>query len=347
LTPVSLKPDRVTVSGRVTLNGHPLPNVDLGFIAEGRVAADDLIRTDENGFYELSLPAPGRYDVWFERDGIAMLGNEREVTLSAGANDIDFDLQGATLKLQLKEWTRRAAVEISVKHVWMPKPGKVGNTLRVLPTDALPIVFHGLSYGRYAVQAREHVATDQAGNRAAGATVTLVEAQPETEVELVLTDTVGTVRVFDPVGVPVVDALVKAGEDRLIQTAPGMFSLGNVVPSTTVLVTAAGFTPVLRLVPNESPFDVVLTRGKPVRLRFVGGSPPIAKGSLTWPGTDTPVPLHLFTVTRSSGGSGDFIVHDFPAVPGVIYIPGPFDPPDRYQPVTTDANGVVRVRGGS
>jgi hypothetical protein len=112
-------------------------------------------------------------------------------------------------------------------------------------------------------------------------------------------------------------------------------------------VTAAGFTPVLRLVPNESPFDVVLTRGKPVRLRFVGGSPPIAKGSLTWPGTDTPVPLHLFTVTRSSGGSGDFIVHDFPAVPGVIYIPGPFDPPDRYQPVTTDANGVVRVRGGS
>ena len=111
--------------------------------------------------------------MWFQRDGFAMLGNEREVTLSAGANYSDFDLQGATLTVTLKQWARRAPVDISVTPVSMSRPGKVGDNLRVLPTDPLPVVFSGLSYGKYAVQAREHSAPGQEGGRLAGATVTL------------------------------------------------------------------------------------------------------------------------------------------------------------------------------
>ena len=321
-----------------------MPNVVIRFIAQSSAAAQDLTRTDPEGRYDLTLPAPGRFQVWFQRDGFTMLGNEREVTLSAGANYSDFDLQGATLKVTLKQWPRSAPVDISVRPVSMSRPGKVGDNLRVLPTDPLPVVFSGLSSGKYAVQAREHSAPGQEGDRVAGATVTLEDAQPETEVELVLTNSRGIVRVVDQTGVPIADATVKAGEDRLMQTSRGVFSLANVAPATSVLVSAPGFAPVLRLVPNESPFDIVLTRGSQVRLHFAGGNPPIIRGILHWPGTDSPVPLHLFTVTRLPDATGDFIVHNFPAVPGVVYIPGPFDPPERHQRVRPDANGVIQIR---
>jgi hypothetical protein len=282
--------------------------------------------------------------VWFERDGLTMLGNEREVTITPGANDVDFDLQGVTLKVTLEPRARRAPVDITVKPVNMSRPGKTGEGLRVRPTDPLPVVFSGLGYGKYAVQAREHSAPGEVGDRVAGATVTVEEAQPETEIELVLAHPRVILRVLDEAGVPAADATVTAGEERLMQTTRGVFSLGDVAPASSVVVAAPGFTPVIRLVPNESPFDVRLTRGKQVRLHFMGGNPPSLGGSLHWPGTESPVSLHRFAVTRSPDATGDFIVHNFPAVPGVVYIAGPFDPPEQYQPVTPDVNGVIRIR---
>ena len=344
LTPVSVGPMSVQVSGRVSLNGRPLANVDLRFIAQSSAATQDVTRTDSEGHYDVTLSAPGRFQVWFQRDGFTMLGNEREVTLSVGTNYTDFDLQGGTVKVTLKQWARRGPVDILVTPVSMSKPGKVGDSLRVLPTDPLPVVFSGLNYGKYAVQAKEHSGPGQQGGGVAGATVTLEEAQPETEIELVFTDNRGIVRVVDEAGISVANATVKAGEDRLMQTTRGVFSLANVAPATSVLVSAPGFAPVRRLVPNESPFDIVLTHGSQVRLHFIGGSPSIIRGSLLWPGTDSLVPLHLFAVTRSPDATGDYIVHNFPAVPGVVYVAGPFDPAERYQPVTPDANGVIRIR---
>ena len=275
------------------------------------------------GAIDLTLPAAGPFQVWFEGDGFAMLGNEQEVTLSAGANERDFDLQGATLKVTLNQWARRAPVDISVTPVVMSRPGKVGDNRQVHPTDPLPYRVQRSQLREDAVQARECPAPGQGAGRVGGATVALDDAQPETEVELMLTDISGIVRVLDQTGAPIADATVKAGQDRLLQTSPGVFSLANVAPATSVLASAPGFTPVLRVVSNESPFDIVLTRGRQVRLQFAGGNPPIAKGSFVWPATDAPVPLHLFAVTRSADGTGDFIVHDFPAVPGVILYRGP------------------------
>jgi hypothetical protein len=273
-----------------------------------------------------------------------MLGNEHEVKVDAGTNYFDFDLQGATLKVTLSPSPRRGPVDISVTPVAMSKPGKLGDSRRLVPAEPSTVVFSGLRHGKYAVQAREHAIPGQKGGRAAGATVLIEEGEPETEVELVLADGPGILRIVEPTGVPVADASVRAGEERLMQTGPGVFSLANVPPATIVLVTAPGFAPVLRLVANESPFDVVLTRGRPVRLQFAGGNPPIIRGSLTWQGTEAPVPLHLFAVTRTEDATGDFIVHNFPGVGAVVYIAGPFDPPERHQPVTPDANGVIRVK---
>ena len=47
----------------------------------------------------------------------------------------------------------------------MTKPGKVSDGLRLSPADGLPVVFSGLSYGSYAVQARERVAPDAGRGR--------------------------------------------------------------------------------------------------------------------------------------------------------------------------------------
>jgi hypothetical protein len=273
-----------------------------------------------------------------------MLGNEREATLSPGANHVDWDLDGATLSVTLKGWERSAPVDVLLMPLLMSKPGKVGDNLRLSPTDTLPVVFSGIGYGRYAVQAREHSVPGAGRGRVAGATVTLEEAQPDTEIELVLTDSRGVIRVVDERGLLVTDATVKAGEDQLMQITSGVFSLVNVPPASSVLVLAPGFTPVRRLVPSESPYDVVLTRGIQVRLHFVEGNPPIIQGILVWPGTDSPLPLHLFKVTRSPDSTEDFIVHNFPSHASVVYIPGPFDPPERHQPVRPDRNGVIRIR---
>ena len=344
LTPVYARSESVEASGRVSLNGRPLPDVDLRFIAQSRVAAEHVTRTDSEGQYKVTLPEPGRFQVWFQRKGFTMLGNEREVTLSVGANHTDFDLEGGTLKVTFTHWARRGPVDLVVTPVSMSRPGKVGDSLRVLATDPVPVVLSGLSYAKYAVQAREHGADGQHGGGVAGATVTLEEAQPEAAIELVFSDKGGTVRVVDEAGVLLANATLKAGEERLMQTARGVFSLGSVSPATSVLASAPGFAPVLRVVPNESPFNIVLTRGRQVRLHFAAGSPPIIRGSLLWPGTDAQVPLHLFAVTRSADPTGDYIVHNFPAVPGVVYIAAPFDPPERYQPIAPDSNGVIRIK---
>lgn len=344
LTALSLTADPVRVSGGVTLNGHPLPNVSITFVAPAHALTTAVGRTDANGFYDLTLPAPGRFQVWFQRDGFTMLGNEREVTLSAGANSYDWDLHGGTLRVTVKGWARSVPIDIRVVPLLMSKPGKVGDVVRLLPTGTHPVVFSGLNFGRYAVQASEHQDPPAQRRRLAGATVTIEEGRPETEVELELTDSRGVVRIVDNGGGPVSDATVKVGEDDLAETAPGVFSLANVPPATYVRVDAAGYTPVLRLVPSESPFDVVLSRGIQVRLHFVGGNPPLIKGSLAWPGTDSPVPLQRLAVTRSADGTGDFIVHNFPADPTVVYIAGPFEPPELHQVVRPDAHGVVHIR---
>lgn len=344
LTSLAVRAESAQVDGQVTLNGLPLQNAVVRFVDPGNPTAQHQTRTDDDGVFDLTLPAPGRFQVWFLRDGTAMLGNEREVTLEVGANHTEFHLEGVALNVTLRRWPRQAAVDVSVRPLEMSGPGMGGEPLRIRPTDDLPVVFSGLRPGKYAVQAREEPVPGQEWGRVAGATVTLEYSSAETEIELELTHGGGAIRVVDQAGVPIANARVKAGEEQLMETAPSVFSLGGIAPATPVVVSAPGFVPVIRLVPRESPFDIVLLRGSQVHLQFVAGNPPVIRGSLVWPGTDVMVPLHLFAVTRLPGEAGGFVVHNFPAVPGVVYVAGPFDPPESYQPVSPNASGVVWIR---
>jgi hypothetical protein len=273
-----------------------------------------------------------------------MLGNDREATVSAGANSLDWDLQGATLRVTLRGWTHRAPVDIQLMQRSMSKPGKVGDVIRLSPTGSLPAVFTGISYGRYAVQAKEVLPAGVGPAQVAGTTID-VDQSGEADVELELGDPPGIVRVFGDGNQLIGNATVRiaAGGNALNETEPGVFSLGDMAPSSLVLVSAPGFTPVCRLVPTQSPFDVFLVRGVRVRLLFIGGNVAVLAGILTWPGTDCAVPLDRFEVGRSSAAAADFIVRNFPADPNVVYIPGAFDPPERRVPITPDSNGVIRI----
>ena len=109
--------DANSVSGRVTLDGEPLPDAIVQFIPEGGEGRIALGRTDNNGEYRLKSSrnitdvAPGSYLVEIttsdlaEGDGDEGEGMTRELVpkrfnkqsdvikeIKAGANKIDFDL---------------------------------------------------------------------------------------------------------------------------------------------------------------------------------------------------------------------------------------------------------------
>lgn len=104
---VTISAISVRVSGHVTLSGNPSADIKLEF----RPADDWLdvttVSADSLGMFSARLPEAGEYLVAFTRGAIHLVGQEREITVEGGDNDVDFELTGATLAVMVDGWPYR------------------------------------------------------------------------------------------------------------------------------------------------------------------------------------------------------------------------------------------------
>lgn len=342
---VTLAAPRVKVFGTVTMNGRPSVGTVVGFVpVDDPLAVPVSADTDASGAYAVTLPGPGLFHVRFRGARFGMLGNEHQVAVAAGDNFVDWPLEGGTVRVFLKGWNRSTPVDIELTHLRMVRPGRTGENLRLLPSESLPVVFDGVGYGQYAIQAVEHEPNGSAVNRVAGSTLLLDAAHPDATVELELREPRVVLRVVDRTGNIVTNSGVFVRGKKIEASAPGVFALRDVAPGGFATIMAPGFTPVCRLIPNDS-MDIEVDPGRSLRLEFLGTpAVPVIRGMLSWPASDCPMPLDRFDVTRVIDAPNEFLIKNFPSDKGVVYIPGPFDAEHDYQPITPDQNGVIRVR---
>ena len=149
VTDVSVESPPVRVSGRVTLNGRPMPGVALRFLSRGgtdrAAGAIKVTRTDGSGYFTVALESAGTYSIHGSSDE-GILGHMEPAAFVVGSNTLDIPLAGGTLSVELTGWDRRAAVNVTVKG----PDGALGTSFR--PDDSTGRRrFFGLPFGPYTV----------------------------------------------------------------------------------------------------------------------------------------------------------------------------------------------------
>jgi hypothetical protein len=339
------------VFGRVFINGAAGEDVTVTLVRASGELDNQGTQTvsDAQGFYEMTLAKPGAFQVSFKKDGIDLLGAERSARITAGDNQIDWQIRSGRLNIAVNGWDRSSPLMVTVKRLNMTEPGQTGVALRILPTDKMPVVVDGLGFEEYLIEARQHDSASSSPDKAGSASTRIENDKREASVYIELKSTERLLSIVDPEGSPVVAAtvLVAMGEP-LRETSPGDYSLADVAPGVHLTILARGFPPVCRAAP-ASPLRIQLDQGIAVRLRFSGRSdvydrPP---GQLLWAGAECPVPLSRFdysAVAATSAGVAEFVVKAFPRAAEFVFIATPFDTPDEWQRLQIDADGVVQIR---
>ena len=142
VTDVSVESPPVRVSGRVTLNGRPMPGVALRFLSSG---AMKVARTDAAGYFAVALESAGTYRIHGSSDE-GMLGHIERAAFVEGSNAHDIALAGGTMRVELTGWDRRTPVNITVSG----PEGALGTSFQ--PDDSTARrSFFGLPFGTYTV----------------------------------------------------------------------------------------------------------------------------------------------------------------------------------------------------
>lgn len=180
-TNASIADMTVSVEGRVTMNGRPLPNAVVTFLPVGEKAADGGApadtATDAAGFYRLPLAAPGRYQLMMARTRIPT-DVRRQADFVEGRNFFDIALTGGTIRITIEGADAQTLVQIRVKG-----PTFTGSSA-MNGRNARP-VFEGLPFGEYAVSVTtgSHLLRDDLSD---ARRVTLSPESPEAALTFVL-----------------------------------------------------------------------------------------------------------------------------------------------------------------
>lgn len=120
ISPVDVTAAPVIVEGRVTVNGRPLTGTDVTFFLRpapgsgGQVLSQGAGKTDGSGAYRILLEEPGRYSVRMSRVHMGAPA-ANDAVLVEGRNMHDIALVGGTIKVDLRGWDRRGALQIRIQ----------------------------------------------------------------------------------------------------------------------------------------------------------------------------------------------------------------------------------------
>jgi hypothetical protein len=314
--------DTPYLTGTVSVNRASSSDLAILFQQSGSgtsIAAD----VGPDGTYRVELPGAGPYSAQLRSRGLLLPGQSQDLLVRLGRNDLDWNVEGGTLSVDLQGWNRTSDVVIRVSRLGAIQHGVTSHGVRLGPEDALPLTFSGLAPATYEVSARLAGGVPIMSDTVA---VSLTADAPEARLILELSRARGRVQIVDALQRPIRGARVRAAEGELAEVAPGLFSLDRVARGERLLIVAPGMVPSCKVaVPKEiaDDFTVALAEGRQATLRIIGAGPMTSPpGALMWPGVDCPVSTNAFSFRAlgpSPRGSVDFLVTNFPAVP-VLYL---------------------------
>jgi hypothetical protein len=256
---------------------------------------------------------PGRYTASLRdsrRRDIAKPTAERNVTLVAGDNTIDWEISGATLVVKLSNWDRAAPVNLFLTSA------SGGEDIRLETTDDREVRIGGLPFGKFTIDATE--SSRPRKRTARRVTGDLTKEKPEAEVTLTLSESLVTLVLRDAAGRP-----FRTREIRGEEIAEGVYAI-DAQPGEPIRLRVRGYAPVCRIARAESPIEVTMLPGRSleVQIRGITAVPP---WSMIVPGSDCPIPFALLlpqVVPAPAEGMGLLIFEDFPRVESMSVIFG-------------------------
>jgi hypothetical protein len=249
---VSLEQPKVSVFGRVTLNGEPVQQRTLEFWDTVRMQASPIV-TDDEGEYRIFLRHPGEYLVrargWSQ---------SRKVLVRSEETRFDWVVDGGVLTVNLSGVTEPTTIEIR-----RSAPDFL-STQRV-PASTTRHVFEGIPFGVFSVLARN----SRASSRSERVELTVNSPEQSISLQLLLNRAVIAVKGED--GSPAERVLFRRMEAQPQESRPGVYSLENVHPGTELrLKPALPWSPVCILAPSNSDREVILSTGMPVMVEISG-----------------------------------------------------------------------------
>jgi hypothetical protein len=351
ISSITMTAAAVRVFGTVTLNGKPVHDLRVTFSPKGVVpfAPETTAQTDASGWYETRLPGPGAFGVVFKLGRFPLLGNDRQVQVVEGDNQRDWVMRGGLVKINLSGWDASSSGPLSLglfRLTTTKEGGMVRTGFGISPYE-LPVVLEGIGFGEYRIEARQRMSPRP--DKLAGGLVTLDGDHMQASIDLDLKERHTVLRVVDAFGSPITGAILAdngstAGLDKK-EIGPGTFLVDNAVPATRVTVSASGFVPVCRTLPDDPEVEIVLDTGVPIQVRFVGtGNLPYPPGRLRWDGSDCSTPLRSLEYRKlgvQADGNVAFLLTNFPRANNVLFAETSFA--TEWQKVRISPDGVVQL----
>ena len=315
------------VFGKILLNERPLTGARLTLLNNktGSTSTDEV---NALGEFRMDLDEPGTYRARLSLGSAPLLGQERTLEVHRGSNEVNWNITGGTLEVNITGWDRSTPVSIDLGRVQTSPQERLPSGLQftafpVQPLDQLPLAIVGLADGAYKVSASQYEGSTSLGRPRRVSTaeqVSIGAKEPKRSVTLKLEDFKLRVLLFDQGQRPVAGASVNSPSRTLFEEQVGQFRADGIAPGTFLNIAAPKFAP-LCVLATESEQRVTLAAGRPVELRFVGFSATEPPGSLRWSGSSCPVRLTRFSYSLiSADESGSrFRIADFPSQAAVTF----------------------------
>jgi hypothetical protein len=305
-----------------------------------------------DGSFEARVRAPGGYIASLQSRPIAGPGSQRKVDLKEGYNELNWDIAGGVVKLDIKNWDRSSPVAITLKRRPSNQDASAAKTnasvevaSQLAARDELPATISGLELTDFVIEARQSM---RAGSPRVSApvTVSLSSDRPTAEVNLELFSYESAIKLVDGTGRPVQGAQVRTANGSLPESEPGVYPItgqhGN--PGTEIQIRASGYVGMCKAAPPPgAPLTVSLGVGQAGKVRYLGRddfSRPV--GQVIPLGSDCWVPLGDFahTLTKVSTTQVDVSFTNWPGV-SVPYRIGVAYPPTQ---LAVGPDGIVLIQ---
>jgi hypothetical protein len=141
----------VLVTGSVLLNGAPFRGIAVEFAqyqGSHRLLAEAV--TDSTGSYQVFLADESPFTVVFSREKAVVLGQDQEGVAHRGVNQMDWLLEGATLRVMPVNWDRKQPLSLWIER--MDHTGQTYGQTVAVQADSLPLTLAGLGWGTYEIR---------------------------------------------------------------------------------------------------------------------------------------------------------------------------------------------------
>ena len=350
MSPVHFELPALEVSGRVLVNGRAIPDLRVGFESSSPQVPAVSAVVDSAGQYSVRLQEPGEYRASIRIGRFRAPGGERMVRFKRGRNAFDWSVEGGMLEIGIRNWDRSSPITLTIKRVRPSSPDASAEAeFQVATTEDLPVVWEGVPFADYAIQARQRRKTLEFASDQLPVSLTKDKAITSVDLELRLREAVLLLR--HPAGGVVEGAKVSTSYGRdLKENQPGVFLLNDLPPGGSMLIQAPGFTPVCKLATSGSTMEVVLDVGTPIQVEFTS-SPPTSilepRGRLLGQGSDCLVSLYRFTYTliprADTDSSSKFQFRNFPRGSTFLFVGSPADTIEKAQRVQVGPDGILRL----